>query len=259
VGGDDVADEVTAEVADGVAVLTINRPQVRNAVNEAVASGLAAAIGELGPRADVSSFVITGAGGTFSAGMDLRAFLSGENPLAGGRGFAGITERPPAKPIVAAVEGYALAGGFEIALACDLIVASEEAVFGLPEVTRGLVAGAGGLFRLPARVPYHVAMEIALVGDRVAAPRLYALGLVNRLVPPGQALAEARTLAAAVARNAPLAVAASKRIIAESADWPGAEAFARQNEIVQHVFTSADAIEGAAAFAEKRPPVWRGE
>jgi enoyl-CoA hydratase len=254
-----VPDEVLVEVAGGVAVLTINRPQVRNAINEAAASGLAAAITDLDTRADVSSLVLTGAGGVFSAGMDLRSFLAGESPLAGGRGFAGITERPPAKPVVAAVEGYALAGGFEMALACDLIVASEQAVFGLPEVSRGLVAGAGGLLRLPRRIPYHIAMEMALTGERVPAPRLHTFGLVNRLVPAGQALAEARTLAAAVGGNAPLAVAASKRIVVESADWPAAEAFARQNGIAQHVFTSADAMEGAAAFAEKRPPVWRGE
>ena len=254
-----MADEVAVEVADGVALITINRPQARNAVNEAVASGIAAAIDELDQRRDVGALVLTGAGGNFSAGMDLKGFLSGENPLAGGRGFAGVTARPPAKPAVAAVEGYALAGGFEIALACDLIVASEEAVFGLPEVTRGLVAGAGGLFRLPKRVPYHVAMEIILTGDHVPAARLHAAGLVNRLVPAGKAVDEARALATRVARNAPLAVAASKRIVAESAGWPAAEAFERQTEIAQPVFTSADAMEGAAAFAEKRPPAWRGE
>jgi len=254
-----MADEVAVEVADGVALITINRPRARNAVNEAVASGIAAAIDELDQRRDVGALVLTGAGGNFSAGMDLKGFLSGENPLAGGRGFAGVTARPPAKPAVAAVEGYALAGGFEIALACDLIVASEEAVFGLPEVTRGLVAGAGGLFRLPKRVPYHVAMEIILTGDHVPAARLHAAGLVNRLVPAGKAVDEARALATRVARNAPLAVAASKRIVAESAGWPAAEAFERQTEIAQPVFTSADAMEGAAAFAEKRPPAWRGE
>jgi enoyl-CoA hydratase len=254
-----VPDVLSIEVAEGVAVLSINRPGQRNAVNEAVASSIAAAFDELDPRRDVSVFVLTGAGGTFSAGMDLKGFLAGENPQAGGRGFGGITERPPAKPIIAAVEGYALAGGFEIALACDLIVAADDAVFGLPEVTRGLIAGAGGLFRLPGRVPYHLAMEIALTGDHVPARRLHAAGLVNRLVPPGQALAEARDLAARVARNAPLSVAASKRVLAESADWPAKEAFARQNEIAGPVFLSADAIEGAAAFAEKRPPVWRGE
>jgi enoyl-CoA hydratase len=157
------------------------------------------------------------------------------------------------------VEGYALAGGFELALACDLVVASEEATFGLPEVTRGLVAGAGGLLRLPARVPYHIAMEIALTGDRLPAARLHAAGLVNRLVAPGLAVAEARTLGARIAQNAPLALAATKRVVVESRDWPAAEAFARQGEIIQPVFTSADAMEGAAAFAEKRAPVWRGQ
>ena len=252
-------DEVLVDVDDGVAVITINRPEARNAVNEAVARGIAAAIDELDPRRDVSALVLTGAGGTFCAGMDLKGFLAGENSMAGGRGFGGITQRPPATPVVAAVEGYALAGGFEIALACDLIVASEEATFGLPEVTRGLVAGAGGLLRLPRQIPYHIALEIALTGDRFPAARLHAAGLVNRLVPPGEALAEARELAGRIGRNAPLALAATKRIVTESADWPQAEAFDRQGEIAGPVFTSADAIEGAAAFAEKRPPVWRGE
>ena len=250
---------VSAEVDGGVAVITINRPQARNAVNEAVARGIAAAIDELDPRPDVVAMVLTGAGGTFCAGMDLKGFLTGENPAAGGRGFGGITGRPPVTPIVAAVEGYALAGGFEMALACDLIVASEQATFGLPEVTRGLVAAAGGLFRLPRRVPYHLAMEIGLTGGNVPAARLHQAGLISALVPAGEALGAARALAARVAANAPLAVAATKRIIVESADWPSGEAFDRQNAISGPVFTSADAREGAAAFAEKRPPVWRGE
>jgi len=250
---------VTVEVDGGVAVITINRPQARNAVNEAVASGVAAAIDELDLRPDVVALVLTGAGGTFCAGMDLKGFLTGENPTAGGRGFGGITGRPPVTPIIAAVEGYALAGGFEIALACDLIVASEEATFGLPEVTRGLVAAAGGLFRLPRRVPYHLAMEIALTGGHVPAPRLHQAGLISALVPAGEALGAARALATKVAANAPLAVAATKRIIVESADWPSGEAFDRQNAISGPVFTSADAREGAAAFAQKRQPVWRGE
>ena len=195
-----MADEVLVEVADGVAVITINRPQARNAVNEAVALAIAAAIDDLDPRSDVNAFVLTGAGGTFSAGMDLKGFARGENSTAGGRGFGGITERPPAKPAVAAVEGYALAGGFELALACDIIVASEDATFGLPEVTRGLVAGAGGLLRLPRRIPYHLAMEIALTGDRFPASRLHAAGLISRLVTPGQALANARPLAVQIGR-----------------------------------------------------------
>jgi enoyl-CoA hydratase len=254
-----VADAVLAEVADGIGIITINRPEARNAVNEAVARGVAAAIDEFDSRREITTLILTGAGGTFSAGMDLKGFLAGENSMAGGRGFAGITHRPPAKPVIAAVEGYALAGGFEIVLSCDLVVASEAATFGLPEVTRGLVAGAGGLFRLPRRIPYHLAMEIALTGARVPASRLDAAGLINRLVPAGEALAQARVLAGEIGRNAPLALAATKRIVAESADWPLAEAFDRQDDIVRPVFTSADAMEGAAAFAEKRAPVWRGE
>jgi enoyl-CoA hydratase len=254
-----VSEAVLTEADGPVAVVTINRPAARNAVNEAVASGMAATLDDLETQTDIQVIVLTGAGGTFSAGMDLKGFLTGENPLAGGRGFGGIVERPPGKPVIAAVEGYALAGGFEIALACDLIVASEEAMFGLPEVTRGLVAAAGGLLRLPRRVPYHLAMEIALTGERVAAARLQQAGLINQLVPAGQALDRARQLAALIAANAPLAVEATKRIVAESADWPSAEAFARQNDIMAPVFSSADAVEGATAFAEKRAPVWRGK
>ncbi len=190
--------------------------------------------------------------------MDLKGFLAGESPVVEGRGFAGIAQRPPAKPVIAAVEGYALAGGFEIALSCDMIVASEAAKFGLPEVRRGLVAGAGGLLRLPRRVPYHLAMEIALTGEHFTAERLRQAGLVAAVVAAGEALAGARELAARVAKGAPLALAASKRVIVESADWDSGEAFARQGELIRPVFVSADAMEGAAAFAEKRAPVWRG-
>jgi enoyl-CoA hydratase len=254
-----VSEVVLTEVDGPVAVVTIDRPTARNAVNEAVASAMAAALDDLDARTEIRVIVLTGAGGTFCAGMDLKGFLTGENPLAGGRGFGGIVERPPAKPVIAAVEGYALAGGFEIALACDLIVASEEATFGLPEVTRGLVAAAGGLLRLPRRIPYHLAMEIALTGGRVPAARLQHAGLITRLVPAGQALDQARQLAFLIAENAPLALEATKRVVVESADWPSADAFARQNEITAPVFSSADAMEGAAAFAEKRAPVWRGK
>ncbi len=254
-----MADAVLTEVDDGIAVITINRPQARNAVNGEVARGIAAAVGQFEARPDVRVLVLTGEGGTFSAGMDLKGFLAGDSPLADGRGFGGIVERPPVKPVIAAVEGYALAGGFELALACDLIVASETATFGLPEVRRGLVAGAGGLLRLPRRIPYHLAMEIALTGEHFPAVRLHEAGLVSKLVPAGQALAGARELAARVALGAPLSLAASKRVIAESADWASGEAFARQGEIIGPVFTSADATEGAIAFAEKRAPAWRGE
>ncbi len=254
-----MTEAVLVTVDDGVAVVTINRPQARNAVNGEVARGLARATDELDARSDVRVLILTGAGGSFCAGMDLKGFLAGDVPTVAGRGFGGITERPPAKPVIAAVEGYALAGGFELVLACDLVVASEAAVFGLPEVTRGLVAGAGGLLRLPRRIPYHLAMEIALTGEHVPAARLRDAGLVSRLVTAGQALAGARELAVRVARGAPLALAASKRVIVESADWARADAFARQGEIIGPVFTSADAMEGAAAFAEKRAPAWRGE
>jgi enoyl-CoA hydratase len=254
-----MSEEVLTEASDGVAVITINRPAARNAVNGAVARGIAAALDEFDANSDVRVLVLTGAGGTFSAGMDLKGFLAGDSPSIEDRGFGGIVERPPVKPIIAAVEGYALAGGFELTLACDLVVASEEAKFGLPEVRRGLVAGAGGLLRLPKRIPYHLAMEIALSGEHFPAARLHQAGLVNLLVPAGQALGAAKELAARIALGGPLALTATKRVIAESADWPAAEAFRRQGEIITPVFTSADAREGALAFAEKRSPVWRGE
>jgi enoyl-CoA hydratase len=254
-----MSDAVLTEVEGGIAVITINRPERRNAVNGEVARAIAGAIDEFDASADVSVYILTGAGGTFSAGMDLKGFLAGDSPVVDGRGFAGITQRPPAKPIIAAVEGYALAGGCEVALACDMIVASSEAKFGLPEVTRGLVAGAGGLLRLPRRIPYHVAMEIALTGAHYPASRLAEVGLVNQVTEPGGALAAARELAAKVAANAPLALAATKKVIVESADWSSEEQFDRQGEIIGPVFVSKDAMEGAAAFAEKRKPVWKGE
>jgi enoyl-CoA hydratase len=250
---------VLTDVSDGVAVITINRPEARNAVNGEVARGIAGAVDELDASKDVQVLILTGAGGTFSAGMDLKGFLSGDSPAFGDRGFGGLVQRPPVKPIIAAVEGYALAGGFELVLACDLVVASEEARFGLPEVRRSLVAGAGGLLRLPKRIPYHLAMEIALTGEHYPAARLQQAGLVNRLVPAGQALEAAKELAGRVALGGPLALAATKRVVVESADWPAAEAFQRQGEIITPVFVSADAREGALAFAEKRQPVWKGE
>ncbi|MFG3442501.1 crotonase/enoyl-CoA hydratase family protein [Nonomuraea sp. NPDC047897] len=254
-----MSDDVLVEESDGVAVLTINRPKARNAINGAVARGIAEALDSLESRPDISAYVLTGAGGTFSAGMDLKGFLTGDLPVVEGRGFGGLTEAPPAKPLVAAVEGYALAGGFELALACDVIVASAEAKFGLPEPRRGLVAGAGGIMRLPRRIPYHVAMEIALTGDHYPAARLYELGLVNRITEPGAALEGALELARKIAANAPLALAATKKVVIESQDWPLEEMFERQGAIINPVFTSKDAMEGAAAFAEKRAPRWSGE
>jgi enoyl-CoA hydratase len=239
-------------------VITISRPEARNAVNAAVASGIAGALDELDGDEALRAGVLTGAGGTFCAGMDLKAFVAGERPFVGDRGFAGIVRRPPVKPLVAAVEGWALAGGFEVALACDLIVASREARFGIPEVKRGLVAAGGGLLRLPSRIPYHLAMELALTGEPIDAERAHVAGLVSRVTESGQALDGARSLARAVAANGPLAVAASKRILAEAPGWPAGERWERQAEITDPVFASEDAREGATAFAEKRPPVWRG-
>ncbi|QYN33836.1 crotonase/enoyl-CoA hydratase family protein [Pseudonocardia sp. DSM 110487] len=250
--------EVVVTAEQGVMIVTINRPHAKNAVTLAVAEGVAAALDELDARDDLAVGIITGAGGTFCAGMDLKAFLRGERPTLPGRGFAGITEAPPATPLIAAVEGYALAGGCEIVLACDMVTAGRDARFGIPEAKRGLVAAAGGLLRLPERIPRAVAMELALTGGFLDAPRAYDLGLVNRLTDNGSALDEALELAHAIAANGPLATRASKRVIVESRGWPVEERFARQREIIEPVMASEDAREGARAFAEKRRPNWQG-
>jgi enoyl-CoA hydratase len=250
--------EVRVERQGAVLVVTIDRPRAKNSINTAAAQAIGAAMDTL--DADDSLFVgvITGAGGVFSAGMDLKAFLRGEKPSVPGRGFAGLVERPPSTPLIAAVEGPALAGGFEIALACDLIVAGEGASFGLPEVRRGLLAGGGGLLRLPRKAGLPKATEWALTGDRVSAAEAHAAGVVNRLVPDGQALTAALELAQQIAANGPLAVQGTKRILSEGAEWPAAEAFARQWEVYAPIRASEDAREGALAFTEKREPVWRG-
>lgn len=250
--------EVLVEQQGAVLVVTINRPQVKNAINTAAARLIAEAMDRLDSDDSLFVGVLTGAGGTFSAGMDLKAFLAGEKPHVPGRGFAGLVERPPSTPLIAAVEGFALAGGFEIALACDLIVAAENASFGLPEVKRGLLAGGGGLLRLPRKAGLPKATEWALTGDRVSAAEAHAAGVVNRLVPAGQALDAALDLARRIAGNGPLAVQGTKRILTEGLEWPAAEAFARQWEIYEPVRASEDAKEGARAFTEKREPVWRG-
>ncbi len=214
---------------------------------------------ELDTRPDLTAGVIAGTGPAFCAGMDLKGFLRGERPSAGDRGFAGLTRQPPAKPLIAAVEGPALAGGFEIVLACDLVVAGENATFGLPEVRRGLAAAAGGLLRLQQRIPFNLALEWALTGAPVDAATAHRAGLINRLVPAGGAVAAALELAAVIAANAPLSVRASKQVMYASRDWPSDEAFDRQAPITAVASRSADAREGARAFTEKRPPVWRGE
>jgi enoyl-CoA hydratase len=247
-----------AERRGRVLVITINRPEQRNAINLAVAEGIAAALEELDGDGDLSLGVLTGAGKGFCAGMDLKAFVAGERPYVGDRGFAGIVQRPPAKPLIAAIEGFAVAGGLEVALACDLIVAARGAKLGIPEVKRSLVAAAGALLRLPGALPRGVAMELALTGDPISAERAHELGLVNRLADPGAALDQALALAEAIAGNGPLALAATKRILVEGPAWPPDEFWQRQGEIAGPVFGSEDAREGATAFAEKRAPVWKG-
>ncbi len=249
---------VETERRDEVFLVTLNRPEAKNAVNAEVAQGIAEAVEELDSDGELRVGVLTGAGGSFCAGMDLKAFVRGESPHVEGRGFAGIAQSPPQKPMIAAVEGFALAGGFEVALACDLIVAAEDARFGIPEVKRGLVAAGGGLIRLPKRIPYHLAMELALTGDPVYAPRAYEMGVVNRLAPPGGALEAALELAGVIGANGPLALTASKRIVSGALDWSEEEAWQRQGELAGTVFGSEDAREGATAFAEKREPVWKG-
>jgi enoyl-CoA hydratase len=249
---------VLTEKRGNVLLITINRPEVRNAVNAAVAVGIAGAMEELDGDEALSVGVLTGAGGFFCAGMDLGAFVKGEAPWFGDRGFAGVAQRSAGKPLIAAIESFALAGGMEIALACDLIVAAKGAKMGIPEVKRSLVAAGGALLRLPRRIPYHVAMELALTGDPMPAERFAELGLVNRLSEPGAAVEVALELAATMARNGPLALIASKRILQEQFDWSSAEMWQRQGEITAPVMTSEDAKEGASAFKEKREPVWRG-
>jgi enoyl-CoA hydratase len=252
------ASEVLTERRDQVLVITINRPEQRNAVNAAVAEGIGTALDALDADDGLAIGIVTGAGKGFCAGMDLKAFVTGERPWYADRGFAGITQRSAAKPLIAAIEGFAVAGGLEVAIACDLIVAAKGAKLGIPEVKRSLVAAGGGLLRLPKLLPRAVAFEMALTGDPILAERAYELGMVNRLAEPGEALDEALTLAAAITPNAPLGLMGSKRILNESLDWPAVEFFERQQAISGPIFDSEDATEGATAFAEKRAPVWKG-
>ena len=246
------------QIRGAVLVITLNRPQAKNAATLRMAELMAQALDRYEADDSLRAAVLTGAGGTFCAGMDLKAFVRGERPRVEGRGFLALTERPPSKPLIAAVEGHALAGGFETMLACDLVVAGRGARFGLPEVKRGLVAAAGGLMKLPRLTHRAVAMEMILTGDSYDAEFGLANGFVNRVVENGQALDAALELAERIATNGPLALRASKRVIAESPEWPLREQFQRQREIVEPVFSSEDAEEGAKAFAEKRRPVWQG-
>jgi enoyl-CoA hydratase len=255
-------DELLRERRGHIEILTINRPEARNAINGAVTRGFTEAFDELEVDDDCWVVIVTGSGDkAFSAGMDLKAFVGGEaGAIMGAKGgFGGIAQREFPKPLIAAVNGAALAGGCEIMLSCDLVVAVEEAKFGIPEVKRGLMAAAGGLIRLPKRIPPAIALELALTGDPIDAPRALALGLVNRVVPAASLMDEALALATTIADNAPLAVRASKRVMKEAGELPEAQGWAINNAATPAVFGSADANEGAVAFAEKRKANWSGK
>lgn len=250
--------DVLVEADSGILTITINRPEQRNAMTLGAATVIAEALTRLDEDPDLSVAILTGSGGTFCAGMDLKRFQLGERPVVEGRGFGGLVEAPPAKPLIAAVEGWALGGGFEMVLACDLVVAGAGAKFGLPEVKRGLAARAGGIFRAPRVLPRAVALEMLLTGEPITASDAQAHGLVNRVVEDGSAVETARTLATAIAANAPLAVRASKALALDSRTWTDEESFDRQSAYTDPVFASADAVEGAAAFTERRAPRWQG-
>ena len=253
-----MSEEVLTSEEDGILIVIINRPEAKNAMTKAAAEGIAAAMDRLDSDDNLRVGILTGAGGTFCSGMDLKGFLRGESPSIEGRGFGGIVQKPPEKPLIAAVEGYALAGGLELMIACDLVVASTGAKFGIPEVKRGLVAAAGGVMMLPDQIPERIAMELALTGDFIDAARAYELGLINRITD-GEALAAAKELAASIVANGPLAVRVSKQVIKQSRGWPMDERYTRQTQLIAPVFVSEDAREGAAAFAEKRAPNWKGK
>jgi enoyl-CoA hydratase len=246
------------ERRDRVLLITLNRPDARNAVNLAMAEAMDAALTELDSTDELSLGVISGEGKGFSSGMDLKAFAGGERPWSENRGFAGIVQKPAQKPLIAAIEGFAVAGGLEIALACDLIVAARNSKLGIPEARRGLVAAGGALRQLPRRLPAAIAMELALTGETITAERAAELGLVNRLADPGKALDTALELADQVAANAPLALRASKAVLNGQWSWDEETFWAKQGELVAPAFASEDAIEGATAFAEKRDPNWKG-
>lgn len=245
-------------LVDRALLITLNRPDARNAVNGEVARTMAGILDDLDEDPTLQLAIIQGAGRGFSAGMDLKAFLEGDFPAFEDRGFGGFAQKPPKKPLIAAIEGFAVAGGLEMALACDLIVAAKDAKLGLPEVKRSLIAAGGGLLRLAQRIPYHVAVEMALTGDHLPAERLYEVGLLNRLAEPGKALEEALALAGQLVDNAPLSLEGSKYVLSHAADWGLEEGWDKQEEVMIRVNQSEDAREGATAFAERRAPVWKG-
>jgi len=250
--------DVVTSSEGGVLTILLNRPVSHNAMTESMSYALAEAMDRLDEDPTLAVGVLSGAGASFCSGMDLKSFLRGERPEVPGRGFGGVTEKPPAKPLIAAVEGYALAGGCELVLSCDLVVAAETSQFGLPEVKRGLIAGSGGLMRLGTRIPPQIAMEYVLTGRNLSATDAHRWGLVNRLTPQGDSLRVAQQLALEIAGNAPLAVQTSKRIMLESPDWPADRRWDIQRQSLETIFNTADAAEGATAFAQKRLPVWQG-
>jgi enoyl-CoA hydratase/carnithine racemase len=253
-------ESIVLEVRGAVATITINRPERRNAVDLATAEALAGALDWFDTDESVRVAILCGAGGTFCAGMDLKAFAeTGQRPVTASRGVLGMVRRPPLKPIIAAVQGYVLGGGLELALACDLIVASENTTFGLPEVRRGLVAAGGAAMRLVRQIPYHVALEMLFTGAPIGAERAYEIGLVNRVVPDEHLLQAANGFASLVAAGAPLALMATKRLAVDSRNWTNDEEFDRQELIVDPVRRSGDAREGAEAFRDRRAPSWSGK
>jgi enoyl-CoA hydratase len=254
-----MADEVLRERRGHVEILTINRPEARNAINRATAIALGDALDDCESDDDVWVVILTASGDkAFSAGMDLKAFAAGEFPITD-KGFGGITQRDFPKPLIAAANGSALAGGFEILISCDMVVAADHAKFGIPEAARGLIAGGGGLIRLPKRIPLAVAYEMALTADPIDATRAYELGLVNRVVPGDQVLDEAIALAERIAKNAPLAVRVSKDVMKKSRELSEEESWNLNTDSFGLIGRSADALEGAIAFAEKREPNWQGK
>lgn len=250
---------VELERRGNVALVTLNRPEARNAISPEVSQAMAEVLDTVEADPELRVVVLTGAGDVFSAGADLKVVASGRaNDIGRGKGgFAGIVTRDFPKPIIAAVNGPALAGGFEIMLSCDLVIAADTARFGIPEVKRGLIAAAGGLLRLAKRVPLALALEFAMTGDPIDATKAETLGLVNKVVPREQVLDEALALAARISENSPIAVRYSRQLVREAGEMTEAEGWKRNAEFAAIVFSHGDAIEGATAFAEKRAPLWK--
>jgi enoyl-CoA hydratase len=257
-----VPDPILTEIDDGVLKVILNRPDARNSLNLDLVDGLATALARLDSEPGLVAGVLCGSGGFFSSGMDLKAFLAGEKVWDGHGdrvGLKQIVTTPTRRPLIAAIEGFAVAGGLEVALFCDILVAGRSAKLGIPEVTRSLVAAAGALRKLPPRVGPGWAMRLALTGELIDAETAARIGLVDEVVDDGEAIDAALALARKIAANGPLAVAAGKEILVNQEGWDDEEFWLRQRELIDPVFASADAAEGARAFAEKRPPRWRGE